>query len=99
MLRSIKALIGSLPSSDRRRGWRVGHKGRDSIFYDELIDGDWERIEIDGEMQGGAGDPQHVVWFPSEEQWARLPKWTAGRREEILRRVQGEFSPPSYEYE
>jgi len=69
------------------------------MFYDELIDGDWERIEIDGEMQFGAGDPQHVVWFPTEEQWTRLPQWTTGRREEILRRVQGEFSPPRYEYE
>ena len=99
MLKFLKAVRSLLPESARRRGWRVGHQGRDSMFYDELIDGAWERIEIDGEMQCGSGDPQHVVWFPTEEQWARLPNWTAGRRAEILKRVQGELRPPRYEYE
>lgn len=99
MLKSLGSLFHRLRSSDRKRGWRVGHQGRDSMFYDELIDGHWERIQIDGEMQGGDGDPQHVVWFPTEDQWAMLPRWTEGRREQILNRVQGELRPPRYEYE
>ena len=95
----LKTLSSMLPNSDRKRGWRVGHKGRDSMFYDELIDGAWERVEIDGEMQGGSDYPHHIVWFPNEEQWAKLPHWTLGRREEVFRRVQEELKPPRYEYE
>ncbi len=69
------------------------------MFYDELIDGAWERIVIDGEMQCGLGDPKHLIWFPTEDQWAKLPLWTRGRREEILERIHSEMKPPRYEYE
>jgi hypothetical protein len=99
MLNLVKSIFQSLLRSDRRRGWRVGHQGRDSTFYDEWIDGGWERIVIDGEMQFSSDDPQHVIWFPTDDQWVDLPEWTHGRRDQILRRVQAELQPPRYEYE
>lgn len=39
--------------SDSQRDWRVGHRGRDCVFYEELHGGAWRRIEIDGEMLMG----------------------------------------------
>ena len=36
--------------TDERRGWRVGHEGRDQMYYEELHHGTWERIDVDGEM-------------------------------------------------
>lgn len=41
--------------ADEKRGWRVGHQGRDRMFYEELHHGTWERIDIDGEMQVRCG--------------------------------------------
>lgn len=40
-------------ANDDRRGWRVGHRGRDMMFYEEKMKGAWQRIDIDGEMLGG----------------------------------------------
>jgi hypothetical protein len=31
-----------------QRGWRVGHQGRVRMYYEELRDGAWERIDIAG---------------------------------------------------
>jgi len=87
MLNIIKPLLSVLSGSTRKRGWRVGHQGRDSLFYDELIEGEWKRIIIDGEMQCSDENPQHVVWFPSADEWNKLSSWAVGRREQILGRV------------
>jgi hypothetical protein len=38
---------------DIARGWRVGHRGRDQMFYEERHDGRWQWIELDGEMLTG----------------------------------------------
>ena len=81
-----------------RRGWRVGHRGRDAIYYEELINREWERIEIDGEML--CGEAHHIIYFASEAKWeAEYPTWAQGRREEIIQRIKSELAPPGYEYE
>jgi len=80
-----------------RRGWRVGHQGRDRMYYEELRDGAWERIDIDGEMLMGRA--HHVIYFASSEAWLRYPAWARGRREEIIARITSEFREPDYEYD
>jgi hypothetical protein len=80
-----------------QRGWRVGHQGRDRMYYEELRDGAWERIDIDGEMLMGRA--HHVIYFASPEQWLRYPVWARGRRDEIIARITSEFREPDYEYD
>ena len=86
-----------LKRADLERGWRVGHQGRDGMFYEEMIDGRWERIPIDGEML--CGDAHHVIYFPTQREWDAMPEWTRGRRSEIIARIKTIFTPPDYEYE
>lgn len=94
----ILMVLGVYLSSrrDRKRGWRVGHRGRDEMFYDEMVNGRWERIWIDGEML--CGKAHHVIYFPSDTQWEKFPDWTRGRQVEIVARIKQEFAPPGYEY-
>jgi hypothetical protein len=82
-----------IKKKNEMRGWRVGHQGRDQMFYEELRDGRWERIDLDGEML--VGRAHHVIYFSS----SRFPDWAESRREEIVARIKTEFRPPSYEYE
>jgi hypothetical protein len=82
---------------DDERTWRVGHKGRDLMYYEEVIDGRWERIDLDGEML--VGRAHHVIYFPSQETWSELPAWARDRREEIVGRIKGVFKQPDYAYE
>ena len=77
---------------DGQRGWRVGHVGRDAMFYEEFRDGAWHRFEIDGEML--TGKAHHVIYFTT----TRFPEWTSERRDEIIRRIKSEFHAPDYEY-
>ncbi len=83
--------------ADLKRGWRVGHAGRDQMFYEELVEGSWKRIPIDGEML--IGDAHHVIYFPSRKEWEAMPEWTRGRRKEIVTRIKERFTAPGYEYE
>lgn len=78
------------------RGWRVGHQGRDGMYYEEFRNGTWHRIAIDGEMLMGRA--HHVIYFSSPEQWQKYPAWAAGRRDEIIARIKSEFTTPDYEY-
>lgn len=82
--------------NEEARGWRVGHSGRDSMYYEEFREGGWERIVIDGEML--MGPAHHVIYFDSPEQWESYPGWARARREEIIGRIKSEFAPPDYEY-
>ena len=82
---------------DLERGWRVGHQGRDEMFYEEMTGGRWERIPIDGEML--CGKAHHVIYFTSCTQWETFPDWTRGRQNEIIARIKQGFPPPGYEYE
>lgn len=84
------------PDTDRR-GWRVGHRGRDMMYYEEKIGGAWERINIDGEMLTGRA--HHVIYFASTERWQNYPEWARHRRDEIIARIKSEFRPPDYEYQ
>lgn len=74
------------------QGWRVGHEGRDSMFYEEKHAGRWRRIPIPGEMLMGRA--HHVIYFSS----IRFPDWAEGRREEIIDRIKSAFPEPDYEY-
>lgn len=93
------ALVGGYLSrrQDVKRGWRVGHRGRDEMYYEEMVGGRWERIPIDGEML--CGEAHHVIYFPSRERWATLPEWTRGRQREIVARIKQAFAPPGYEHQ
>lgn len=82
---------------DLKRSWRVGHRGRDEMYYEEVVNGRWERIWIDGEML--CGKAHHVIYFPSDTQWEKFPDWTRGRQVEIVARIKQEFAPPGYEYQ
>ena len=93
----IVILSGFVPAAlqkrrDFRRGWRVGHAGRDAMYYEEFRDGTWQRIDIDGEIL--MGKAHHAIYFDSIE----LPDWAAGRRDEIIERIKSEFRQPQYEY-
>lgn len=78
------------------RGWRVGHVGRDQMYYEEWRDGGWHRLEIDGEMLTGRA--HHVIYFASPARWQAYPEWARHRRDEIVGRIKSEFRPPDYEY-
>ncbi len=78
------------------RDWRVGHQGRDMMYYEERIAGVWERIAISGEMLTGRA--HHVIYFSSPAEWQQYPAWARARRDEIVARIKSEFTPPDYEY-
>jgi hypothetical protein len=81
---------------DAQRGWRVGHQGRDQMYYEEFHQGAWKRIEIDGEMLMGRA--HHVIYFATPERWLEYPPWARDRRAEITARITSEFREPDYEY-
>ena len=81
----------------RPRKWRVGHQGRDAMYYEELDHGEWRRLSIDGEML--VGRAHHVIYFGSIEEWKRMPEWARGRRDEIIARIKRAFPIPDYEYQ
>lgn len=76
--------------------WRVGHRGRDDLFYEERHRGRWRRIEIPGEMLTGRA--HHVVYVPGPERWRAYPDWARDRRDEIVARIRSELRAPDYEY-
>ncbi len=80
---------------NRQRGWRVGHIGRDAMYYEELKDGTWHRIEVGGELL--VGKAHHVIYLGPDA--LKLPEWAESRRGEIIGRIKSEFRPPGYEYD
>lgn len=66
------------------------------MYYEERIDGTWQRIEVQGEML--MGPAHHVIYFASTADWQRYPDWARGRRDEIIARIKTEFHAPDYEY-
>jgi hypothetical protein len=83
-------------TTEEQRGWRVGHRGRDQMYYEELHQGVWERMEIDGEMLTGRA--HHVIYFATPERWREYAPWARDRRAEITARITSEFREPDYEY-
>lgn len=78
------------------RDWRVGHIGRDRMYYEEWRDGAWQRLDIEGEMLTGRA--HHAVYLASPELWPGYPAWARHRRDEITARIKSEFREPDYEY-
>jgi hypothetical protein len=89
-------VFGGGSRAEATRGWRVGHQGRDRMYYEELHDGVWERVDVDGEML--MGPAHHVIYFASPDAWLRYPPWARQRRDEIIARITSEFREPDYEY-
>lgn len=83
-------------SGNESQGWRVGHRGRDMMFYEELHDGKWQRIDIDGEML--MGQAHHVIYFRNADDWKKYPEWSHERRDEIIARIKSQFRESDYEY-
>lgn len=78
------------------RDWRVGHRGRDMMYYEEFRDGAWQRLNIDGEML--TGREHHVIYLAGPDVWSGYPDWARHRRPEIIARIKSEFRAPDYEY-
>jgi hypothetical protein len=91
------APLSEATSGEEARGWRVGHTGRDLMYYEEKIRGVWQRLEMDGEMLTGRA--HHVIYFASAEVWRGYPEWAWERRDEIVARVKSVFREPDYEYQ
>jgi len=89
--------MGDGLKGDIEGGWRVGHDGRHGMVYEEWHEGKWSRIRIDGELL--VGQPHHVIYFASAQQWLDYPEWARERRDEIIARIKSEFRAPDYEYE
>jgi len=85
-----------MSDSDAIRGWRVRHAGRDAFLYEELRDGAWVAIAVEGEML--VGRPHHVVFAPAQT-WRVYPQWARDRRDEIISRIKSQLRPPDYEYD
>lgn len=99
---AVDAVVGTLPAqaarpADPDRGWRVGHRGRDRMYYEEWRQGKWQRLEISGELLTGRA--HHVIYFDSPQRWLEYPEWARHRRGEIIARIKEEFRPPDYEYD
>ena len=84
-------------SSNNPPRWRVGHLGRDRMYYEEQQGRAWQRINLDGEMLTGRA--HHVIYFSSAATWQRYPEWAWERRDEIIARIKSEFREPDYEYQ
>lgn len=79
------------------KAWRVSHRGRDRIAYEERIGWRWRGIVIDGELL--IGPAHHVIYCPSPQEWSKYPTWAQGRREEIIARIKSRLRAPDYEYQ
>ena len=87
----------AIAESIGKQGWVSHHKGQHGIIYTQLVEGTPESIEIDGERLMHS---RHVLYIPSEAQWAaKMPAWARDDREIILTRVRETFPEPEYEYE
>ncbi|MFT3806323.1 hypothetical protein [Arenimonas sp.] len=82
--------------ADRPLRWRVGHQGRDGMYYEEEAGSEWRRIPIDGELLTGRA--HHAVYLASPEQWREYPEWARDRRDEIVARIRSQFREPDYDY-
>lgn len=91
--------VSGVRGRDERSGardWRVGHEGRDEMYYEEMRDGAWQRIRVSGEMLTGRA--HHVIYFADPQAWLQYPDWARHRRDEIIGRIKSEFRAPDYEY-
>jgi len=80
----------------RIRGYRVVRTGRDSICYQELVDGQLRKLIVDGELMARA---PHALYIPSDSEWqATTPDWARDRKGEIVARVKEELGAKRYQF-
>lgn len=84
-------------SALKRKNWRVGHAGRDFMYYEEKVNGTWQHIDLEGSLVMGRA--HHTIYFDSPERWQSYPDWARNRRDEIIARIKSEFREPDYEYQ
>ncbi len=87
---------GAPPAPASEGAWRVGHAGRDGMYYEEFRGGALRRLEISGEML--MGEAHHAIYFASPAEWEQYPDWARGRRGEIIARIRSAFPPPDYQH-
>jgi len=95
-LPSVRAEFFPARTAAVPRGWRLGHLGRDRMYYEEWRDGAWQRLDIEGEML--VGEAHHAVYLAAPDRWQHYPAWARERREEIVSRIRSEFREPGYVY-
>lgn len=47
------------------------------MYYEELHEGAWQRLEVQGELLMGRA--HHVIYFASPTEWQRYPAWAGNR--------------------
>jgi len=72
--------------------WRVDHVGRDSMYYEELRDGSWERLDLGGEML--VGRAHHVIYFGKKRSAGLRRERSQVMRGALARRRPGRSLPP-----
>jgi hypothetical protein len=70
---------------DEKRGWGLSMAGFGTWKYKEKSGKEWRIIELH-DLEDPRESP-HVIGYPSEAAWSRLPDWAQGRRSEILERL------------
>lgn len=67
--------------------WRCRIEGRDSLLYEEQVDGGWRQLSFRSE-QLSTTSPHHALMLESAAAWLRdRPPWARTRREQILGRL------------
>ena len=87
---SILALVGISRDyiqrkKDEKRGWGLSMTDFGTWTYKEKIGNEWRILELH-DLEDPRESP-HVIGYPSEVAWSRLPDWAQGRRSEILQRL------------
>lgn len=82
-----------------RKGYWVGHEGRDEIYYEEKYRDAVRRMIIPGEMLVG-GPIHRVIYVPNDAEWReKMPEWARGRKAEIMDRIKTFLGQEHYEYD
>ena len=63
-----------LNRKEEKQGWRTRSQGRSGIKYGQKTNGQWNEIDIDGEMIM-SGKKNLVLYIGSEKNWIKYPIW------------------------
>lgn len=81
-------------SQEEKRSWRIRCVVAGTWAYEEKHEGGWRGFEM--EETGDFRESPHIIEVPEEGAPGRFPSWAAGRRAEIILRLQSEWKPPHY---
>lgn len=74
------------PARAARNGdWRVEHEGIHGMYYEEFVDGQWQRLTLQSELCSGPA--HHLVLLSPAASWKQYPAWARERRDEIIARI------------